>query len=220
MDSKIDSLDGEERGEDARMVRRCARKLQRELGLSQAVHDDLVQFGYVGLLEARERFDATRGDFRWYAPRRVQGAMLDGLRRMARLPRRAHRLLRLAGLAQDDDIQFGDSLEAALDAGRLLAHGGFLVLQSPYPIELAVEHASPEDLVHERRRAERLHALVDQLWDPEREIVRRRILEGESLAAIAKDMGISRPWAWRVLERACRTLSSKLQDAGAKRETS
>jgi RNA polymerase sigma factor for flagellar operon FliA len=195
------------------MVERCARNLQRELGLSVAVLEleDLVQFGYVGLLEARERFDPGRGtDFRWFAHRRIRGAMLDGLRAMTRLPRRAHRLLRIADLTQDDDIQFGDSIEDALGAGRLFAQGGFLIVHSPYPPELVGDHGSLEDLVHDKQIAERIRSMVGELGEPAREIARRRLLGGESLATIAADMGISRPWAWRVLERACRALAARL----------
>jgi RNA polymerase sigma factor FliA len=193
------------------MVDRCAQRVQRELGLSDDVLEfaDLVQFGYVGLLEARGRFDASRGiDFRWYAQRRIHGAILDGLRKMTRLPRRAHQLLRIAGVAQDDDLQFGDALEAALEAGRQFARSGFLIIQSPYSTESAPDQPSPEQLTHERRLAERIRRLVDELGDPDREIARRHLLEGESLSAIAADLNISRPWAWRVLERACCDLVS------------
>ncbi|HTQ72038.1 MAG TPA: sigma-70 family RNA polymerase sigma factor [Acidocella sp.] len=44
--------------------------------------DDLLQWGAVGLLEARSRFEADYGvTFQTFAMRRVKGAMLDGLRR-------------------------------------------------------------------------------------------------------------------------------------------
>lgn len=197
------------------MVERCARKLRRDFGLSVDVVelDDLIQFGFVGLLEATERFDPSRGtDFHWFARRRIRGAILDGLRRMTRLPRRAHQLLRLASLAQNDDSHLGDGLESALTAGRVFACSGFIMLQSPYPTELAHDHMSPEELAHRKRRVERVRDLVDALDDPDREIARRRLLEGEPLAAIAADLGISRPWAWRVLERACRRLSAELAE--------
>ena len=51
--------------------------------------DELVQWGVLGLLEARQRFDPSRGrPFEAYAGRRIRGAMLDSLRRDGNLTRR------------------------------------------------------------------------------------------------------------------------------------
>jgi RNA polymerase sigma factor for flagellar operon FliA len=50
--------------------------------------DDLVSSGVVGLLDAMERFDASRGiKFKTYADFRIRGAMLDYLREMDWFPR-------------------------------------------------------------------------------------------------------------------------------------
>src|SRR5882672_3376697 len=50
--------------------------------------DDLVQVGMMGLLQCAGRFDAHRGaNFKTYAHRRVQGAMLDYLRSLDWKPR-------------------------------------------------------------------------------------------------------------------------------------
>lgn len=44
--------------------------------------DELLQLGAVGMLEALQRFDHTRGiDFQAFCARRIRGAMIDGLRR-------------------------------------------------------------------------------------------------------------------------------------------
>lgn len=51
--------------------------------------DELVQWGVVGLLEARERFDPSRGKpFSAFATRRIRGAMIDSLRRDGNQARR------------------------------------------------------------------------------------------------------------------------------------
>ena len=72
------------------MVYGLAHRLRRELSLRGEI-DDLVAFGFGGLLEAERRFDPARGvRFRTFAYYRVRGAMLDGVRKMAHLPRRAH----------------------------------------------------------------------------------------------------------------------------------
>jgi RNA polymerase sigma factor for flagellar operon FliA len=69
------------------MVRQVAFKLIRR-SPSGVNLDDLVSIGMIGLIEAVERFEDTRSDsFSAYARIRVQGAMLDELRRNDWVPR-------------------------------------------------------------------------------------------------------------------------------------
>src|SRR5512134_2851454 len=52
--------------------------------------DDLVSSGIVGLLDALDRFDSSRGiKFKTYAEFRIRGTMLDYLREMDWFPRSA-----------------------------------------------------------------------------------------------------------------------------------
>lgn len=54
--------------------------------------EELIQWGVVALLEARERFDPTRGSpFAPFAKQRIRGAMLDSLRREGNHARRVSR---------------------------------------------------------------------------------------------------------------------------------
>lgn len=76
--------------EHGSMVERVALALRAELELDVDLRD-LKNDGLIGLLEAAERFDPSRGsELGAFAYQRVRGAMIDGLRRMGRLPRRAH----------------------------------------------------------------------------------------------------------------------------------
>ena len=82
-----------------KMVHGLANRLRRELSLRGDL-DDLIAFGFGGLLEARHRFDPGRGvRFQTFAYHRVRGAMLDGVRKMSQLPRRAHERLQAAAEA-------------------------------------------------------------------------------------------------------------------------
>lgn len=57
--------------------------------------DDLVSAGTIGLIEAFENFDATRGlAFSTFAAPRIRGAILDELRRLDRVPRSVRRKTR------------------------------------------------------------------------------------------------------------------------------
>lgn len=60
------------------MIRRTFPRYNRD------EYDDLVAYGYVGLLEARKRFDPARGvQFHSFAWWRVHGAIVDGMRQMS-----------------------------------------------------------------------------------------------------------------------------------------
>ena len=69
------------------MVRRIAYAMARHLP-SHVDIDELVGLGNLGLVEARVRFDESRGvPFPAFAAQRIRGAMLDGLRQVDPLTR-------------------------------------------------------------------------------------------------------------------------------------
>lgn len=71
------------------LVRFIAHKLSYNLPPSIEI-TDLINVGLIGLLDAAERFDASRGfKFSTFAEFRVRGAMLDEIRRQDWLPRGA-----------------------------------------------------------------------------------------------------------------------------------
>ncbi len=72
-----------------------------ELGL-----EDLVGFGAIGLLEAFERFDPTRGIlFSTFAEYRVRGSMMDALRQNDSFTRYRRQMARELQRAADDAMQ-------------------------------------------------------------------------------------------------------------------
>ena len=71
------------------LVKRTALHLKSRIPQVMDV-DELVQVGMVGLIEASQNFDATRGvDFEIFARTRIRGAILDEVRRISVLPRSA-----------------------------------------------------------------------------------------------------------------------------------
>ena len=75
------------RASDYDLIRRIARKLRRRLPPMVQV-EDLINDGYFGLADAIRLFDPSRSEcFERYAARRIRGAMLDGLRSRAWVPR-------------------------------------------------------------------------------------------------------------------------------------
>ncbi len=102
--------------------------------------DDLVSSGVVGLLDAAEKFDSTRGiKFKTYAEFRIRGAMLDYLREMdwfSRAARQnANRLenayARLEGILgrppREEEVAAELSLSVSELRKRLALHSGLSV---------------------------------------------------------------------------------------------
>ncbi len=109
----------------APLVKRIAHHLLGRLPNSVQL-DDLIQSGMIGLLEAAQKYDASKGaTFETYAGIRIRGAMLDEMRRGDWAPRSVHRNarrvaaairaveLRRANEASDQEIakELGVSLE-------------------------------------------------------------------------------------------------------------
>ncbi|MVW69946.1 RNA polymerase sigma factor FliA [Bordetella sp. 15P40C-2] len=75
--------------EHAPLVRRLALKLATKLPANVEL-DDLIQSGMMGLLDAAKKYEKGRGaQFTSYAITRINGSMLDELRRQDWLPRSA-----------------------------------------------------------------------------------------------------------------------------------
>jgi RNA polymerase sigma factor for flagellar operon FliA len=70
-------------------VRIISVKMARDLPASVDV-DDLMSMGFIGLMDAAEKFDPARGvKFETYAEFRIRGSILDELRRLDWIPRSA-----------------------------------------------------------------------------------------------------------------------------------
>ncbi|NLS13244.1 RNA polymerase sigma factor FliA [Vibrio sp. SM6] len=73
------------------LVKRIAHHLLGRLPPSVQV-EDLIQSGMIGLIEAQQNYDASKGaSFETYAGIRIRGAMLDDIRRGDWVPRSVHK---------------------------------------------------------------------------------------------------------------------------------
>lgn len=87
-----------------REVHRVAMRVPREVD-----REDLYHAGIVGLLEAVERFDPSRGIvFEGFARMRVRGAILDSLRGLDHLPRRVRTRIKKISKARDQLAEQGE----------------------------------------------------------------------------------------------------------------
>jgi RNA polymerase sigma factor for flagellar operon FliA len=213
------------------LVDLIARQLARELGRSAEL-DDLRAMGHQGLLEAARRFDESRGvTFRRFANYRVRGAMLDGVRKSAPLPRRAHariRALEAALLVAETNAE--DAASGPLGAAdpraseqKLTEHladmatamaVGLLAAPAlgdegePSAVDAAL---SPEEAVAAAELRKIVVDALEELPADERELVRRHYLEGERFDHVAASLGLSKSWGSRLHTRAVGRLTKRLR---------
>jgi RNA polymerase sigma factor for flagellar operon FliA len=210
-----------------------ARQLAREIGRHAEI-EDLRAMGHQGLLEAARRFDDARGvPFRRFANYRIRGAMLDGIRKSAPLPRRAHArvraleaaLLVAEGAAEDAASPAAQALavDAAAAERRLTEHLSDMatamavgLLATPAVGEegepAAVDASlTPEEAVAQAELRKIVVDALDDLPEDERTLVRRHYLEGERFDQVAASLGLSKSWGSRLHTRAVARLTKRLR---------
>jgi RNA polymerase sigma factor for flagellar operon FliA len=189
--------------------------------------DDLVALGNAGLAEAASRFDPARGvsfaSFAWY---RVQGAIIDGLRRSSNLPRTVwarlvalraasdyleHRAQRDLGAAQRGarPAEAGEALEAAksaLSAIRTMYMTSLEALE-----EQGFDAPDPtlpvaDERIDTSRLSAKLREALAALPEKERVLVTKHYWEGKNLLEAGAELGISKSWASRLHAQAVERL--------------
>jgi RNA polymerase sigma factor for flagellar operon FliA len=201
------------------LVDRIARRLHRELDLSCEL-DDLRAWGHQGLLEARGRFDASRGaKFSTFAFYRVRGAMLDGVRRQGFLPRRAYAKLK-AFEATDAVAEPLSELPAnpAADGTEARAReldDALAKISAAYIIaSVGQDESEPVPLPDEQVARSQLGAVVRDglalLPDKERTLLEAVYFDGATIEEAGGRLGLSKSWASRLHAKALERMRKQL----------
>lgn len=187
------------------MVEQLARELRAEFGLRSEL-EDLVAFGHQGLLEASRRFDPSRGvELRTFAYYRVRGAILDGVRQMADLPRRAHEARRreaALGAVTERHATEADgayAADAVVDFYELVGDlcASYVVSAATPTSQSAAEETPEAQLLGELDRA-RVRRAVGALGERERVVIHGMYFEDRPLAELGAELGVSRSVASRI----------------------
>jgi RNA polymerase sigma factor for flagellar operon FliA len=204
--------------EDVEFVRTVARAVVRWLPPKVEL-DELVSYGTLGMIEARRRFDPSRGvafrSFAWY---RVRGAIYDGLRELSWLPPNAYKRLRAA---ERTDLYMESLAETAYGnptravATRLVgeAVADLSVVYLTTEAAAAAREAQPEAATLPGEEVCDLGRVLDEierLSEQERTLLRRLYVEDASLAEAGKDLGLSRSWLCRLHATTIRKLRRRL----------
>lgn len=193
--------------------------------------DDLMSSAREGLFDAARRFDATRGvPFRAYANFRVKGAVMDGIRQMSAIPRRAHErivAMEAAMEVSEGDVQvlfarpstvqaFSDEeaeeyLDEQLGAMATAAAIGLVsdAMREGDGAEAQLQ-LSPEVAFLQAEAAQQIRKAVATLSPAERTVVERYYLKAEQMEQIAREMKVNKSWVSRLHARAISRLSRQL----------
>jgi len=211
------------------LVDLIARQLSKSMG--RAVEfDDLLSAGREGLLDAARRFDAARGiPFRAYANVRIRGAMIDGVRRMSALPRRAYeRLAALEAANRVDEggleVNFGNSAmtpgeaEAAFAEQLALVATGCALGSVAHAVDGKAHGAADADYETPEEQLSRaeLLARVEEVLAAFPEVREAKVLrlvyfEGMTIEAVAHEMELDRSWASRLHTRGMDRLVKRMR---------
>jgi RNA polymerase sigma factor for flagellar operon FliA len=217
------------------LPRRVARVIHRRCR-EYVELDELIALGNAGLTEAAARFDPGAGVlFTTFAHYRVQGAMLDGLRRSSPLPR--DRWRQLVALRAASSYLEEQGAEAAQNGQPVPEeHSSTLgdlqraigAIRTRYVLSYddalnKIEIASDYDPAHELDRA-RLHAAVADavatLPIRERVLVRQHYWRGKNLMEAGADVGVTKSGASRIHARALARLRTYIEPGSTTAPTS
>ena len=166
----------------------------KRYGMRGAEHEDLVQVGSIGLLNAIERFDPGRGDeFAAFAVATIAGEIKRHLRdrtRTVRLPRRLEEAsLRLPTVRESLTAKLGrapSSRELAAELG--VDEGDLPVLDGPAALPELAEEAATDGALDEHLL---LAGVFDVLDDSERQIIYLRFVRELSRREVAAELGMT-----------------------------
>jgi len=202
------------------LVASIASKIRARFEL-RAEMDDLMAYGFAGLLEAKRRYDPTRGvQFNSFAYYRIRGAIIDGVRDGGFLSRRAYKQLKAAEAA----LYLGESVgearaadpKARADKEKTAATLRDTITKLSASWTLAALGQSeeetkddPEEALLGKEMKERVRTLVPSLPERERALVEGFYFQGRRFDHVAEELGISKSWASRLHHKAL----GRLRDA-------
>jgi RNA polymerase sigma factor for flagellar operon FliA len=188
--------------------------------------EELMALANAGLTEAASRFDPGRGasfaTFAWY---RVQGSIIDGLRRATNMPRRAWARLVALRAASDYLENRGEREAAARGRGAPAPTGAAALaalresmsaIRTMYLTSLEAmreegfdpggEAPATHEQVETRLLARQLREALERLPERERALMKKHYWEGKNLLEAGAELGISKSWASRLHAQAVERL--------------
>ncbi|OZG72872.1 RNA polymerase sigma factor FliA [Hahella sp. CCB-MM4] len=216
----------------APLVKRIAHHLIARLPASVQV-EDLIQSGMIGLLEAAQKYDATKGaSFETYAGIRIRGSMMDEIRKGDWIPRSVHRNARNIAKAiheieartgrdaQDHEVaealgitleQYHSSVRDA-SAGRLFSLDEMGFDSDQDPLGEDPHNRNPLAGIENEAFLQKLTAAIDALPEREKLVLSLYYDEELNLKEIGQVLSVSESRVSQIHSQATIRLRSRLTD--------
>ena len=191
--------------------------------------DDLYSVGYLGLLDAAERFDPSKGvAFKTFASHRITGAVIDHLRELDWVPRSTRAKGKALALAQASASQEKGSRaedeDVAAELGIELPEYFDLVADTEHRTLNSLDASWGEDdgtfadvigddvQTAEERLSdlESVELALGVLTEQERLVVERFWLNGEKAVSIGKDLGLTEGRVSQIRTKALAKMAARL----------
>jgi len=213
-----------------------ARAIARRFARRGMAHDDVLQSGYLGLIQAVDRYDPARGvPLQAYAARTIEGEIMHLFRDRGwavRVPRPLQELSRSLAVVSEqlghklgrkptveelaeatgrtyDEIQEALAVQRAYIAEPLSEQGGDDRDDDARPVAALMVEESGFESVRDRDQVARA---MRHLPAREREIVRLRFLHDLTQAEIATQIGVSQMHVSRLLRSALDAMGEVMDD--------
>lgn len=169
-------------------VRAIARSVRAGFPTDEALFDDLVSEGLVGLVEAGGRFDPSRsGTFWTFAFPRVKGRVIDSLRREAKQ----------GGALALREV----TTVSAVPSSRPSERPAAVTCTAARSSSSAPAARSMESQLTQRTAARLMGELLGELEPTERRLVAETVMMRQPMAEVAREMNLDRRKAARVVAR-------------------
>jgi len=202
--------------------------------------DDLINDGILGLIDAIEKFEDSRGaKFETYAITRINGAIRDGLRSLDWVPRSVRQRVRdvdnisqaltaeLGRTPRDEEIaeRLGVSLDEFARIMQNVRGSAVISLEDPLAHDGESDTSLGETLtdedhdvtseIEERETRELLIAAVKELAPQERNVIERCYFQGQTLREIKGVLGLSESRVSQIHARGVIHLRQRLRELRA-----
>ena len=216
----------------APLVRLVASRVGQRMRSFQSI-EELCSCGQFGLIDAIERFDPSEGNkFSTYASIRIQGAIIDELRRDDILPKRMRARVKTfqvavetleTNLHRSPTIKeiaeyLGTSVEEALETSDLANTSNYLVSLSvdeedPRGVVIESPMIEPEKKAELQSMRETMKAALLRLTERQRQVLVLHFLEGFQKSEIADTLHIDRSRVTQLLQQGLHNLRIELGDS-------
>ncbi len=206
--------------------------LIQSMGLPNQLFDDFVSAGYLGLVEAAERFDFSSGyPFKNFAFLRIRGAVIDSIRQSSELSGKAYRYAK--ALQASDEMRQDCAADGkfmhdrpAMTLDSVMEYAARSIMAYRLVIGADMQGVStaggygedPETQLSSKQSENNFRDLIATLPEKERIVIEEYYFNDRTFAEIAEaHEGFSKSWVCRLHARALarlhQTAQSRSQEA-------